>query len=235
MEIIKIVILSTVSAVILFLLTKIMGNKQISQLSMFDYVTGITIGSIAAEMATELEENPLNPIVAMIIYALLAFGISILTEKSVGARKILAGRPILLLDNGILYRSNLSKARMDISDFMMLCRVQGYFDIGQIQTAILEFNGSISIIPKSDQRPVTPGDMNMQPKQETVLTNVILDGKVMKKNLKFINHNEKWLEKHLKEQGYKSAKDVFLATCDAEGNLSVYPMVRDKIKVDWFE
>lgn len=229
------VMLSVVSVVVLFLLTKLMGNKELSQMSMFDYVTGITIGSIAAELATEFELKWYNPVISMMVYGLLAVGISFLTNKSVKAQKILSGRPIVLMDNGVIFKKNLAKARMDVSDFLMMCRVQGCFDIGQIQTAILEFNGSLSLLLKSDQRPATPSDLNLSPQQEQVQVNLILDGKVNEANLKLVKHNLQWLEKRIKAQGYDSVSQIFLATCDANDQLALYPMENKKIAVDWFE
>ena len=235
MEFLKIIVLSIVSLGFLFLMTKFMGNKQVSQLSMFDYVTGITIGSIAAEMTTETTENPLNFLLAITVYAILAIVISVFTEKSIKARKLIVGRPIVLMDKGIIFRANLAKARIDLSDFQMMCRTQGCFDISQIETAILEFNGNMSLLWKSNQRPIMPSDMNISPKQEQIITSVIMDGKIMQKNLELVKHNEKWLNKQLKAQGIKRAEDVYFATCDSENNLVTYPMNKNKIEIDWFE
>ena len=204
-------------------------------MSMFDYVTGITIGNIAAEMATELEKNPLFPVLAMVIYGVLDYVISLVSSKSIGFRKKIVGEPLLLMDNGTIYRENLKKARLDISDFLTLCRVSGYFSLSQIQTAIFEYNGNISFLPTSQSRPVTPQDMNLQPNQEYAEINVIMDGYIMPQNLKAAGKDENWLQKNLKEQGYKSEQEVFIATVDSDGNLSVYPMDREKKKVFWFE
>ena len=126
MELLKTAWISFLSIIVLFLLTKLMGNKQLSQLSMFDYIIGISIGSIAAECSFE-DEHPERMIVAMIIYALSAYAVSIITGKSTYFRKVLIGRPLILFHNGKLYRDNFKKARIDISDFLTHCRNQGYF------------------------------------------------------------------------------------------------------------
>lgn len=153
MELLKIAFTSVISVITLFLLTKLMGNKQISQLSMFDYIIGISIGSIAAEFATELE-NPERTLVAMIIYAISAYLVSLVTGKSTHMRKIIIGKPLILFDKGKLYRENFKKAKIDISDFLTHCRNQGYFDLSQMQTAVFEYNGSISILPTEANRPL---------------------------------------------------------------------------------
>lgn len=229
------VLLSTLSSIIvLFLLTKIMGNKQLSQLNMFDYITGITIGSIAAEMATQIED-PIKPLISMIVYGVLAFLISWVSSKSEKFRKIFAGRTILLYDNGKIYKENFKKARIDLSDFLTICRVSGYFNLNQIQTAILEHNGNVSFLPVSGQRPVTPNDMSLNPEQDFVVTDVILDGKIMSKNLKLIGKSEEWLDKQLHAQGFHSASDIILATCDKNDNVLIYPMINEKYNPDLFE
>ena len=129
------------SLVVLFLLTKLMGAKQVSQMTMFDYVEGITIGSVAAELATDLDA-PLNSLTALVLYGLAAVGISLWTSHSLTARRVLTGKPLVLLEDGVLYRDNLKKAKLDINEFLTFCRIAGWFDLNQLQTAILEHNGS---------------------------------------------------------------------------------------------
>ncbi len=225
-DILTVVLTSVVSLAVLFALCKLMGNKQISQLSMFDYIIGISIGSIAAEMATELEA-PLYPLAAMVLYALAAFGISILTSRSLTARKLFTGKPILLMDAGVIYRENMRKARFDLSDFLTLCRINGYFNVNDIQTAILEENGTVSILPKAETRPLTPRDVEKYPTQEHVCTNVILDGIPLYRSLTAMGRDENWLNKQLASCGYGNAREVYLATLDSEGKFSAYPMKKE--------
>lgn len=149
MILIKIVFLSLGSIIILFILTKIMGNREMSQLSMFDYIVSITIGSIAAEMSTSLENNFLEPVIAMAVYGIVATVISYFTCKSIKIRRIVSGRGKILYDNGKLYRKNLIKSKLDLNEFLMQCRINGYFNLADIQTAILEPNGRISFLPVS--------------------------------------------------------------------------------------
>lgn len=234
MELIRVALTAVGSVVVLFFLTKMMGNREMSQVSMFDYINGITIGSIAAEMATSLEDF-MKPLIAMIIYALFSVGFSFATNKSIKLRRILTGETLILLDNGKLYRENLKKAKLDLSEFLTQCRNSGYFNISNLQTAILEPNGKISFLPKSDQRPVTPNDLNINPKQEKTVVNVIVDGELLKDNLKFTGNNEQWLEKQLHAQGISKISDVFLATCDSENALSVYVKIDKPMSRDMFE
>lgn len=202
------------SVLFLFILTKIMGNKQISQLNMFDYINGITIGSIAAEMATALESDFLLPLLAMIIYAAVVLLISFISSKSIRVRRFVTGRSILLLDNGKMYRKNFKKCKLDMAEFLTQCRVNGYFDISQIQTAVFECNGDISIMPKADYRPVTPQDMALKLPMEKPAVILIQDGVVLFENLHYIGKDKQWLNTQLKKLGINKATDVFLASCE---------------------
>ena len=235
MEILKIILLSLGSIAILFILTKLMGNKELSQLTMFDYIVGITIGSIAAEMSTSLESSFIEPIVAMLVYGLVTIFISYITRKSLHMRRFFTGKSKILLDNGKLYRKNFTSAKIDLNDFLMECRINGYFNLNDIQTAILEPNGRISFLSKSSRRPVEPEDLNVSPSQENILYNIILDGVLLKENLEKSGNNLNWLERNLKKQGINDLKKVFLATCDNQNNLSVYVKLDKKNKHDFFE
>ena len=197
----------------LFIIAKFIGRKQVSQLDFFDYITGITIGSIAAEMATELEE-PWKPLIAMIIYGSVTLLLSSVTIKFPRVRKFLNGTPTILMDHGKLYRENLKKSKLDLSEFMVLCRQQGYFDLTDIQTAVFEYNGKLTILPVSSQRPATPNDLNLAPDQELLFTEPIMDGRGLDENLSRMGLNRVWLEKQLKASGVQSADEVFLAVCD---------------------
>lgn len=219
---------SAVSITVLFLLAKLIGNRQMSQMTMFDYITGITIGSVAAELATELEE-PVKPLTALIIYGLAAFGIALFTNKSIHVRKVITGKPLILLDGGILYRDNLKKARLDLNEFLTYARMGGYFDLNQVQTAVLEHNGVVSFLPKEPHRPATPSDMNLKPKQSRVQTPFVIDGKLLPKNIAEAGKEETWVRRELMKQGYRDESEAFLALWDGETKLIVFPMETGKL------
>lgn len=223
MELLQVAITSVVSFLVLFFLTKIMGHRQIAQLSVFDYINGITIGSIAAELATELEK-PLRPLLAMVIYALLTVLLEALALKYQRLRKFISGTPSIILDNGKLYRENMKKARLDLTEFLIQCRQQGYFDLGAIQTAVYESDGRLTILPVAERRPATPEDLGVAPEKEQFFTEVIMDGRILGGNLQRMGVNETWLEKQLQAQGYHSAKEIYLGLVDGNKQLSLYPI-----------
>lgn len=222
MEFIKVILTSILSVVSLFVIAKIMGHKQMAQLDFFDYITGITIGSIAAELATELEA-PWKPLIAMIIYGLVALGLTILAHKFPKTRKYVNGTPTIVMDNGKLYRENMKKAKLELSEFMVLCRQEGYFNINDIETAVFEYNGRITILPKSEKRPLTPEDMNITPEKAEICTEIIMDGRILHENLKRLGLDLTWLDKQLKKQKYDNAKEIYLGICDKNNNLTLFP------------
>ena len=221
MEILKVVLTSVLSAAALFVIAKVMGHKQMSQLDFFDYITGITIGSIAAELATEIEE-PMKPLIAMVVYGIITIILTIITSKLPKMRKFINGTPTIIMNNGKIYLKNLKKAKIDLSEFMVLCRQEGYFNLSDIQTAIFEYNGRLTVLPVSTKRPINPEDMNLTPQPEYINTEVIMDGRILEDNLKRMGLDAKWLQKQIKDQGFKNTKEVFLGICDQNKQLSLY-------------
>lgn len=209
------------SLLVLFLVTKILGKKQVSQLSLFDYVIGISIGNFAAEMTINLESEEFYGILAVIIFGLIAYLVSILTMKSIKLRRFFMGTPTILIQNGKILDNNFHKVKYDINDMLEQCRIKGYYDISDIEYAIVEANGELSVLPKETKRPLTPYDMQLNVKKEGLCANVIIDGKVMKKNLSIINKDEEWLNHELKIKG-KNLKDVLLATVDVNEKVIFY-------------
>ena len=223
MEFIKVLLASLLSYAALFVCAKVVGRKQIAQLNFIDYITGITIGSIAAELATELEA-PLRPLIAMGVYALATWAMSRFGMHFMRARKFIDGTPTIILRGGKLYRDNMNKAKLDLSEFMVMCREQGYFSLSDIDTAIFEYNGKLTILPVSARRPATPQDMGLSPQQETISVEVIMDGRILGENLHRMGLDETWLIRRLHAQGIRNARDVFLAVCDDRKQLTCYPM-----------
>lgn len=217
------------SIAVLFLLEKMMGSKQVSQMTMFDYAIGITIGSIAAELATELEE-PAKPLTALIVYGIAAVAISVLTSKSLKARTVVTGKPLVLLENGVIYRENLKKARLDLSEFLTYCRIGGWFDLNQLQAAVLEHNGAVSFLPKEKDRPATPTDLDLNPRQSQVQTPFVMDGKLLADNVRQAGKEEAWVHRSLLRQGYRDEKEVLLALWDGGEKLTVFPLHPERPK-----
>ena len=206
----------------LFVITKLIGYRQMAQMSTFDYINGITIGSIGAELAIAEGQEFWEWTIALAVFGVVTWLLSVWTDRSVWIRRIVSGRAIVLMDNGKMFDKNFQRAHLDIHEFQMECRNNGYFDLSQIQTAVLESNGKISFLPVSRSRPATPEDLAVAVTQETMCANVIMDGKIMDKNLQNIGFDVTWLKKQLEKQRIGDISDIFLATCTSDGMLTAF-------------
>lgn len=218
----NIVIRSVTALVALFFLTKLLGKKQISQLSVFEYVIGISMGSIAAEISVNEDTPTINGVIAMVMYTSIVYIMSFFTLKSLMIRRLFTGTPTILVQNGQILEKGLKKSMLDVNDLLEECRCNGYFDLSKIEYAIMETNGQVSFLPNSEERPLTPKDMNIKPPYEDLVANVVLDGKIIIKNLKMINKTKKWLLNELKKRGYYNLNNILLVTCDINKNLVIY-------------
>lgn len=208
--------------ILLFFITKLLGKKQISQLNLFDYIIGITIGSIAADISLDLEKDLIAGIVSLFIYGVIACAIAKGTMKSISIRRFISGVPTIIMENGKIIESGLKKCKLDINDFLAEARTKGYFDLNEVDTAIMEINGSISFFPKEKDKPSSKSDVNAKLDNKGMPANVIIDSKVMENNLKAIGKDEKWLKHELKVLGYKNYDDILLATCDNNEKVIIY-------------
>ncbi len=213
-----------VSVGIMFLIAKLVGYRQISDLSMYDYINSITLGSIAADLAiSPTLDTAAYCVIGMVVYGTFTLLFSVVSAKSKRARQVIEGSPLVLMQNGKLYRESFKKAKLDLDEFLSICRVQGYFDPFNIDTALLEANGKISIIPKPSEKPVVISDLNLTAPKEKICSNVIMDGRVLSENLSAAGYNEDWLKKELKTAGYNSSDKIFLACINKDGKLNVFP------------
>ena len=174
-------------------------------------------------MATDLEK-PWKSLVAMVIYGLVSLTLTFVAHKFPKSRKFINGTPEIIMSGGKLYRQNMKKARLELSEFMVMCRQQGYFNITDIDTAVFEYNGHLTIIPVSAKRPLTPEDMNLNPVQENICTEIIMDGKILHENIRKLGFNLQWLQKQLEDVGFSNAEEVFLGIYDGK-NSTFYPVI----------
>lgn len=235
MNILYTVCVTIASIIFMFAITKLIGNKQISQFTLFDYINGITIGSIAAEMAVSNKFDELwTAFIAMALYGLAGVVLSLLSMKSIRCRRFFSGSPLMLIEDGKLYPENLKSAKLDIGELLTSARISGYFDLSKINYAILENNGTISFLPKSEELPLTPKDLGYKKENDQLVVNIIIDGVIMEGNLKHCGKETKWLFSQLKEQGYSSPDKIFLATLDCNDNLTLYPQSPKENKKNYF-
>lgn len=221
-ELLRIFARTILVLLILFILTKIMGKKQVSQLSLFDYIIGITIGSIAADISLDIEKNLLSGILSLCIYSTMSLIVSYITMKSINLRRFVMGVPTILIEKGNLIESGLKKSKIDVNDLLTEARSQGYFKLEDIEYAIMETNGKISFMLANKNTPITKKDMLDKINKESLVANVIIDSKLLDKNLKEMNKDKKWLDNALKVQGYNNYNNIMLATLDINDKVVVY-------------
>lgn len=227
-ELLIVIVRAYISLITLFLITKMLGKKQVSQLSLFDYVIGISIGNFAAEITINFDSSLIYGIVSVLIFGTFAYTISILTMKSIKIRRFFIGVPTVLIDKGQILEKGLKKVKFDINDLLEECRGNGYFDLNEIDYAIMEVNGKVSIMPKQPYKPITLKDMNLKESNQSLCANVIIDSNIMGNNLKNMNKNIEWLEQQLKIKGYESLDNILLATLDKNEKFTVYEKNNDK-------
>ncbi|MCI6265598.1 MAG: DUF421 domain-containing protein [Erysipelotrichaceae bacterium] len=208
--------------VILFVLTKWMGKKQVSQMNMYDYLIGITIGSIAADISLDIEKNVIAGVISLAIYSLSGVLVTYLTLKNMNLRRFLCGVPTILIENGNIIEKNLYKEGIDLNDLQEEARQNGYFDLSKINYAILETSGKVSFLASAREEPVTRGDMKVKVKDESLSANLIIDGTLLEKNLEQMKKDKSWLEKELNNRGYKDYKNILLMTLDNNGKITIY-------------
>lgn len=234
-SILDIAIRSILSIIVLFLLTHLLGKKQLSQLSFFDYTVGISIGSIAAALAIDDEIPYVHGVLGILIYGVFVLLSSYASRKSIRARKFLCGVPTILIQNGKLIEQNLRKARFHINEVLEECRNKGAFSISDVEFAILETSGQVSIQLKPQKQPLTPEDMHLSPPVKGIAANLIIDGVVLTKHLGLVNKDEEWLNNELKKQKVSSPREVLLGSLDYDGTLHIDLKNRDPIPLDVLE
>ena len=221
-ELWDVTIRALLSLITLFFITKLIGKKQVSELSLFDYVIGISIGNFSAEMTINLESQEVNGILAVIIFGLVAYLVSKLTMKSIKLRRFFIGVPTMIIQDGKILYESMKRMKLDINDLLEQCRMSGYFDISQIDYAIMEASGDLSILPKTEYRPVNISDMNLSVVKDGLVANVVIDGNIMLDNLKNMKMNEKWLMHELKIRGYNDLSNLLLVTLDNNEKITIY-------------
>ena len=207
---------------ILFLLAKVMGKKQISQLNIFDYTIGITMGSIAADISLDIEKDLVAGITSLAIYGFASALISLWSLKSITARRIFYGIPTILMEKGKIIEGGLRKNKLNLNELQEEARSCGYFDLSEIDCAVMESTGKVSFLPKEENKPVTKKDMDVKCNKDGLVANIIIDEEIMITNLKVMNKTEKWLKQQLKVLGYDGSKGILLATLDNNDKLIIY-------------
>lgn len=221
-----------VRTVILYLLVVVamrtMGKRQVGELQPSELVIAIMISDVASIPMQNTGVPLLSGIIPILTLLIAELAVSFISLKSRRFRHMISGRPSVLICHGKINENEMRRQRFNIEDLLEELRIGGYADISQIEYAVLETNGQISAIPRTDARPVTVGDLKLQIENEQIPHAIIFDGKIDIQELENSGKNENWLKKQLEANGVESAKDVFVAAVDMNGNLFVQKKEKKK-------
>lgn len=209
----------TVTYVFLLYLTRLMGRKLISQMTFFDFVVGVIVGSVAANMSVSRQSPFISGLSVLFTLTSIVILIEFLNLKSFFLLKTTDSEPLVIIENGKLIIENMKKERLALPDLMMLLREKNTFNIADVEYAIFETDGKLSVLLKSQKRPVTPEDMGLPTKYIGLTRDIVMDGRVMTENLRAINLSEEWLINEIKNRGIADPKRIFYAGLDTQGNL----------------
>ncbi|MUV38821.1 UPF0702 transmembrane protein YcaP [Lentibacillus sp. JNUCC-1] len=222
MEINQLVLRIVLSFILLFALARIMGRKEISQMTFFNFVSAIAIGTIAGTLVTSENLSIQNGIIALVGWALFTLLMGYIDIKSRKARKLTTGAPLIVIKNGKIMEDSLRSARLDIDSLIALLRQKNIFFISDVEYAIFETSGKLSVMKKEIKQCVTKGDMNLPgatPNVYPIGTEVISDGTVNRQNLTDLGLNMDWIEKQMKQAGINSLDQIFYAEMQVDGTL----------------
>lgn len=205
----------------LFLITKFMGKKQVSQFSLYDYVISISIGNFTAEMTMNKEVQYVNGMMAIFTFGVLSYIVSKIVSRSHIFRRIIIGTPTVLIDRGKIIDSGLKKGNIDVNDLLEDARIAGFFNIDEIEFAIMEANGSISFLPKDKYRNPNISDLGVKEEETYLTSNLIVNGKYMNEAIKKSRITKKELVNKIKKMNLDGPDSILLCTIN-NSNLNFY-------------
>lgn len=205
----------------LLVLTRVLGKTQVGQLTYYEYISGITIGSLAANVAASDADKVWNHYYDLILFVALTYAVSVITIKSRPLRKLIDGSPTIVIENGSIIEGNMQGLRYDLDELHGQLREQGVLDPAEVQYAILETTGKLSVIKKTDNQPVTKSDFNIHLPDPVFPVELIMDGVVIERNLQKKHRSTAWLEAELTKRNIADISEVTYAGIDSKGQLFI--------------
>lgn len=213
----------------LLIFTRVLGRQQIGQLTFFDYIVGITLGSMAATLTTDLTMRAWPHWIGLATWTAAAFILQYVAVKSRYFSRYVGGEPAVVIMNGQIMEAAMEKMRYRASQLMQQLRSKGVFDLGEVEFAVLETDGTLSVLKKSQFQPVTPRDLKLSTNYRGLSVELIYDGEILEENLANINLDKAWLETQLQSRGIHDPSEVFLASINTTGDLYI-DLYHDDVK-----
>lgn len=218
---IEVAIQTVLSFFSILFIARLLGRQQVAQLTLHEYINGITFGSIAATLATDTNQKTWSHLLGLILFGILTYIISLVTIKSRKVSKIIQGEPVIVIQDGKILEKNLLRFHYTIDDFNHLLRKKDVFDITDVKFGILETTGEINVVRKAQKENIKAEDMEIQPKQTELLTDIIVTGNIIYENLRKRKLSVKWLVGQIHMMGIKDIKDIFFASIDSNNKLFI--------------
>ena len=218
----EMILRATGSFFAILILARIIGKKQLSQLTFFHYVTGITVGSIASEIAAQAETPFWDGLISLVWWCILTIAVTTVTLKSKKLRILFDGKPTVLMKDGVIFASALKKERIHIDELMMMLREKDIYSLDEVLHVTLETNGEIGVMKKPSSRNVTQQDMQIKPTEVLHFpVEIISDGKIIYENLHQANLDEQWLMRKLRKKNIENADDIYFAQLLENGSIFI--------------
>jgi len=211
LEYLQIFVETIVGFSILFILTKVLGKTQITQITAFDFIAALVLGELVGNALYDKEVGISQVIFAVFLWGSLIYIIEWVTQKYKGSRAFLEGRPSVIIYKGKLQYQKMKKGRLDINQLQHLLRSKEVFSIQEVDYAVLETDGTVSVLRKTTEQTPSRGDLNLTPQTVELARTLINDGEILWDNMREEGLDEGWLEQELKKQQFDSAKDVLYA------------------------
>ena len=224
MSIAELVLRLAIAFTTLLGLTRLIGRKEISQMTFFNFVSAISIGTLGASLAIDPSLSITNGLIALIAWSAFTIFISFLDIKSPKFRIAIEGQPIILIKRGEIMENELRKVRLDVDALNALLRKKNVFSVSDVDYAIFESDGTLSVMKKDSKQTLTKSDININQTNANVFpisTSVISDGEIKQENLKRLNLDRQWLDRQLKLSGVESISEVFYAEIQKDGTLYI--------------
>ncbi len=221
MEVLGALLRSVASFILLLTMSRLLGRKALSQMTFFDFAVVITFGSVAANIGIGQENTFVSSVTVLITIGLLGLLSGVLHIKSFRFRKLINSEPIILIDNGQIVDVNMRKGRVTINELNSMLRFQKIFNIADVHYAILENSGTLSVLPKAENKPLTPKDMQIKPQEGGLTKDIIIDGVIMQENLSSANITESWVRNELQKNQIADLSEVFYAGLATNGLLFI--------------
>jgi len=210
-----------VSFTLLWGVLRILGKKEMGKLTYYNMATAAALGTLSAGLITDTRTNPIYYLVPIIVFPILTYLMGYFSLKSISARKVFEGTPTMVISKGKIVEKNLKGMRLSTDNLLEKLREKKVFAVSDVEFAVMETDGKMSVLLKSENQPITPKDMNIYVKNKSMPINIIKDGAIIKENLSQVNMEEAWLKEQLKMKNIQSIEDVFLAQVDGNGDMYI--------------